>query len=128
MFPSHDLGKIGDKLEKRTLEILQSVDQRFRPTANSGATYQDNDISHPEWVVECKVKNGTQGISLNKSELLKLQKEAKKESKDWLGIVENSDGSTVAMMSLDQFATLLSEIDRLHNIIWDMKEESEGIV
>lgn len=95
--------KTGDDLEKKVSSLL---DSSFLPTAGSGSVFMDGDFSHPNYVVECKVKNATEGISLSKSEFSKLKKEAKKQGKDWLSITENASNDIVVSMDINEFVRL----------------------
>jgi Holliday junction resolvase len=98
----------GNSLEKKALRVLSEYG--FRQTAGSGSVFKDGDLSHPQYVVECKVRNSTSGLSISGSDLVKLIKEAKKQGKEWLAILENRDGVKSVMMDLNQFATLLEEL------------------
>lgn len=76
----------GDKLEERV-----SRDIGIPKTNNSGAKFDNGDLSNRYAIVECKYKDKPFLHSPN-SELKKLIKQAKKHSKDWFYIQENRAG------------------------------------
>jgi hypothetical protein len=91
---------IGDELENK---VISKLGEGFHRTGNSGATFKDGDIRNRRLVIECKVKNNTEGFSSPKSELKKLWKEANKQGKDWLYIEQNGDGKVMVLMDFDTF-------------------------
>jgi hypothetical protein len=71
----------------------------------------DGDLKHPEYVVECKVKNSSKGVSIPAKELTKLQAEAKKQFKEWLFVVENESGNISITMDITLFSEMLATIE-----------------
>lgn len=104
----------GDKFETDVKPLLEELG--FRPTAGSGSVFKDGDFSHEDFVLECKVKNATEGFSFGKADFEKLKKEAKKQGKDWLTLVENKNGEIVVSMGFDTFI-------QLHQTISDLEDD-----
>jgi hypothetical protein len=107
---------IGDQLEKKTLGLLKSC---FSTTAGSGSVWMDGDLKHPEYVVECKVKNATKGVTIPTKDLSKLQLEAKKQMKEWLFVVENGLGDISITMDIRTFSEILYQSE-----LWDSHAET----
>jgi len=106
--------EIGDKLEKKVIEDLNTVKGKqenlgFRPTANSGAKWSDGDIVHQDYVVECKVKSAKKGFSAPASELNKLIEVADKTFKDWIYVQEIHNGRKMVLMDYEAFIEITEE-------------------
>jgi hypothetical protein len=109
--------QIGDDLEKKTKILLKSS---FEFTAGSGSVWKDGDLRHKEYVVECKVKNATKGISVPAKDLAKLQEEAKKQLKEWLFVVENAKGDISITMDIRTFSEILYQSE-----LWDEHSKTQ---
>ena len=105
---------IGDQLEEKVIESLNTVngkleDLGFKPTANSGAKWSDGDITHPDYVIECKVKSTQKGFSAPNAELKKVKEIADKTLKDWIYVQEVSEGRTMVLMDYEAFMEITEE-------------------
>jgi len=98
--------KIGDDLEDR---VLKKLGPGFTLNGNSGATFSNGDIRHRNLVVECKVKNSTEGFTSPLAELKKLWALAKKECKDWLYIEQNQDNKIMVLVEFDAFLEMTED-------------------
>jgi hypothetical protein len=97
---------IGDELEKLALDRLGPA---FRTTAGSGSVWKDGDLRHQAVVVECKVKNSTEGFTAPLSELKKLKELAVQQGKDWLYIEENKNGNIMILLDFEAFIEMTEE-------------------
>lgn len=86
------------------LENLVSKDLGINKTTNSGAKWDNADLTNRDIIIECKVKS-TPGLSGAGPELKKLIQQAKKHSKDWAYIQENQMGK-FAIIDYNLFVTL----------------------
>lgn len=77
-------------------------------TARSGAHWDDGDLKHPDFVIECKYKSQP-NLTFPKNERTKLQEQAKRLLKDWIYLQSNNSGD-YAVMSLKTLEALLDEI------------------
>jgi hypothetical protein len=89
----------GDMLEDRI-----SHDLNINKTTNSGAKWDNGDLSNKRYIIECKVKN-KEGFQPCKGEINKLISQADKHSKDWFYIQQTLD-KTFVVMDYDVFITL----------------------
>jgi len=92
----------GDDLEERV-----SHDLGINKTTNSGAKWDNGDLTNREYIIECKVKAGN-GIQPCKAEISKLIAQAKKHYKDWIYIQETDD-NTFVVLDYNVFITLWSK-------------------
>lgn len=89
----------GDKLEDKV-----SFDLGINRTTNSGAKWDNADLTNKKLIIECKFKDKP-FISNPNSEIKKLIKQASKHNKDWLYIQQNQ-GGTFAVMDYNLFLEL----------------------
>lgn len=106
--------KIGDALEDDVLEDLNTVNGKknklgFTTTANSGAKWSDGDLTHPDYVIECKVKSTQKGFSAPNAELKKVKEIADKTLKDWIYVQEISNGRRMVLMDYEAFMEITEE-------------------
>lgn len=92
----------GDKLE----EIVSS-DLGINKTNNSGAKWDNADLTNRELIIECKVKD-KEGFQGCKSEIKKLMLQADKHSKEWVYIQQNKSGIFV-VIDYDYFLQLVTK-------------------
>jgi len=100
--------KIGDALEDDVLKSLNTVSGKkhklgFTTTANSGAKWSDGDLTHPDYVIECKVKSTQKGFSAPSGEIKKVKEIADKTLKDWIYVQEISEGRRMVLMDYEAF-------------------------
>jgi hypothetical protein len=100
----------GDKLERKVANLLD-----LETTAKSGGHWDNADLTtrdpnHPlrDFVIECKYKD-IPWLRPVRSEIEKVQAQAKKGFKDFIYIQENQAGDFV-IMSLDALASLIEKI------------------
>lgn len=81
----------GDRLEDKV-----AADLGLNKTTNSGAKWDNADLTNKKLIIECKVKSkdGFQGC---KSEIKKLITQAAKHSKEWVYIQQNNTGTFVVI-------------------------------
>jgi len=97
---------VGSQFEK---EILKRLGPAFSLTSGSGCKWRDGDLRHQAVVVECKVKNSTEGFSAPLRELNKLHSTAELQGKDWLYIQKNSSGKVMVLLDLEAFIEMTEE-------------------
>lgn len=83
--------EIGDELEDKI-----SADLGINKTTNSGAKFDNGDLTDKKLIVEAKVKSKS-SFSIPKGELSKLKKQADKHGKDWIYVQKNLSGTYVLM-------------------------------
>lgn len=81
----------GDKLED-----LVSTSLNINKTTNSGAKWDNADLTNTKLIVECKVK-GKENFQPCGNELKKLIAQAKKHGKEWVYVQENLSGRFVVI-------------------------------
>jgi hypothetical protein len=81
----------GDKLESKV-----SNDLGINKTTNSGAKWDNADLSDRNLIIECKYKDKPFLSGMN-PEIKKLIKQAKKHNKDWSYIQECNAGTFVVI-------------------------------
>lgn len=81
----------GDQLEARVANDLG-----INKTTNSGAKWDNADLTNRELIIECKVKD-KEGFQGCKSEIKKLIAQAAKHSKEWVYIQQNKSGTFVVI-------------------------------
>jgi hypothetical protein len=101
--------QLGKKLEHYVLEILQKTDARARLTNNSGAVSNDGDISHKDWVCECKLRN-TESITIDRKVWKKVCSQIKVGSlKSPVLFLENVHEERFVVLELNDFARLITK-------------------
>jgi ribosomal protein S24E len=75
----------GDKLEDKV-----SHDLGVTKTTNSGAKWDNADLTNKKYIVECKVKN-KDGFQPCKAEIKKLITQAIKHDKEWVYVQQTLD-------------------------------------
>jgi hypothetical protein len=88
MFMSREKGDILEDLVAHALGINK--------TTNSGAKFDNADLTNRQLIIECKVKS-KQNFQPCGSEIKKLIAQAKKHSKEWIYIQENLSGKFVVI-------------------------------
>lgn len=81
----------GDKLED-----FVSYHTGIKKTTNSGAKYDNADLSNRRFIIECKYKDKSSFQPCG-TELKKLMAQADKHGKDWIYIQENQGGIQVVI-------------------------------
>ena len=81
----------GDQLEARVANDLG-----INKTTNSGAKWDNADLTNRELIIECKVKD-KEGFQGCKPEIKKLMAQALKHSKEWVYIQQNKSGTFVVI-------------------------------
>ena len=101
--------QIGKKLEHYVLEILQKTDPKARLTNNSGAVSNDGDISHRDWLCECKLRN-TDSVTIDRKVWRKLCSQIKLGSlKTPVLFLENAHEERFVVLELNDFARLIEK-------------------
>lgn len=90
----------GDLLEDRVANDLG-----IKKTTNSGAKWDNADLSNRKLIIECKVKD-KEGFQGCKGEIKKLIAQAAKHSKEWAYIQQNKSG-TFVVIDYNYFLELL---------------------
>lgn len=103
--------KKGEDFEKKVAAAIPGSKQ----TVNSGATFDDGDLTHINFVIECKVKD-TKGISIPANLLKKVQKQAIKLGKDYL-IVNKIIGGSFVTLRMETFKEFLDDGKLLRDIV-----------
>lgn len=81
----------GDRLEDKVSEDL-----KLNKTTNSGAKWDNADLTNKKLIVECKVKS-KEGFQPCKGEIKKLISQAEKHSKEWIYIQQTQSGTYVVL-------------------------------
>ncbi|MCB1713329.1 MAG: hypothetical protein KDH96_12915 [Candidatus Riesia sp.] len=81
----------GDELETQV-----AFDLGINKTTNSGARFDNADLTNSDYIIECKVKNKN-GFQACGSEIKKLVSQAIKHDKDWIYIQQSADNTYVVM-------------------------------
>jgi len=89
----------GDKLEERV-----AIDLGINKTTNSGAKWDNADLTNREYIIECKVK-GADTFKPCGTELKKLIAQAVKHDKEWIYIQQVND-RTYTVIDYDFFLQL----------------------
>lgn len=97
--------KKGDKLEIRI-----SGDLKINRTTNSGAKFDNADLSNNDLIIEAKVKDKPTP-SITKKEIEKLIAQAKKHNKEWLYIQECNSG-TYVLLDYNFFLEILEKFNK----------------
>lgn len=92
--------KIGDEFEDEVMHLLN-----LKKTPNSGAMFNDGDLTGKDCVFELKVKSDQPHFRVDKKELSKLQSQADRRLKDWVYIQRTKGGDQVCM-DIELFAKL----------------------
>jgi hypothetical protein len=92
----------GDDLEERV-----SRDLAINKTTNSGAKWDNGDLTNKNVIIECKVKDKPILTGCG-PEIKKLIVQAKKHSKEWFYIQQNQAG-TFVVMDYNMFLELYRE-------------------
>jgi len=103
-----------NKLEAYVAEKLKEIYKYSRPTIASGATpVEKGDIKNPYFLIECKDWN-TKSFSIKKDVWDKLRAQAANDQyKDPVYVVENSSGDRLAIMCLEDWFSLVTELIQL---------------
>ena len=100
-------------LELYVAEKLISIYKYSRPTIASGATpIEKGDIKNPYFMIECKDWN-TDSFSIKHDVWKTVRCQAAREYKDAIYIVENKSSCRVAIMDLDDWFELVTELFQL---------------
>ena len=102
---------IGDALEEHVLETLPNTTK----TKGSGSVRGDGDIHHPVYMVECKTKYGSDGISITKLELRKGMQQALKVQLKPMFVMKNGLGQILACIPYRDMVNLLYTEDEEEN-------------
>ena len=103
----------GSLLEEYVASILEPTYKYSRPTIASGATpVEKGDVSNPYFCIECKCWN-TKSFSIREDVWHKIQVEAAREYKDAVYVVQNKSNAKLAIMSLDDWASIVIELIEL---------------
>lgn len=89
-----------------SLELLVSRLLDIKITKASGALNDDGDLRDDRLIIECKVKNGSNSISVPSALIQKVRDQAVKWSLDWLIVTQTKDKRAYVTMDLDTFAEL----------------------
>lgn len=91
----------GDKLEDQV-----AYDLGIKKTNNSGAKFDNGDLTDRNHIIECKYKTSPNGSFIGSAaEINKLKKQAGKHDKEWIYIQQNNT-STYVLMDYNFFMTL----------------------
>lgn len=92
----------GDELEKKV-----SQDLNINKTTNSGAKWDNADLTNKKYIIECKVKS-KDGFQPCKAEIKKLKAQALKHSKEWIYVQKTNTGM-YAVLDYNFFLELLQD-------------------
>lgn len=81
----------GDRLEDKVAHDLG-----INKTTNSGAKWDNADLTNRDLIIECKVKD-KEGFQGCKTEIKKVMAQAVKHSKEWVYIQQNKSGTFVVI-------------------------------
>jgi hypothetical protein len=98
--------QIGDEFEDMLCSSLG-----INKTTNSGAKFNNGDMSNSDFIIEAKVKNTSPTFKPDKKELTKLKKQAKTRLKEWIYIQRAADGDYV-LLELGTFLDLWNKNDK----------------
>lgn len=97
-----------NKEKGNDLENLVSKLLNIKITKGSGALNDDGDLRDDKLIIECKVKNGSDSVSVPSALIQKVRDQAVKWSLDWLIVTQTKDKKVYVTMNLDTFAELYS--------------------
>ena len=92
----------GDEFEDYISYLLN-----IKKTTNSGAKYDNGDLSNKDLIIECKVKS-KDGFQPCGKEIQKVINQANKHFKEWL-YIQKTNKETYVVLSLDHYLTLISD-------------------
>ena len=91
----------GDALESLVSKMLD-----INITKGSGALNDDGDLKDANLIIECKVKNGSNSISIPSALIQKVRDQAVKWGLDWVIATQTKDKKVYVTMNIDTFAEL----------------------
>lgn len=91
----------GDSLEKLVSSLLG-----IKITKGSGALNDDGDLRDDRLLIECKVKNGSNSVSIPSALIEKVRAQAVKWRLDWLIATQTKDKKVYVTMNIDTFAEI----------------------
>lgn len=94
----------GDKLEERV-----AIDLGINKTTNSGAKWDNADLTNREYIIECKVK-GADTFKPCGTELKKLIAQAVKHNKEWI-YIQSCNNQTYVVIDYDYFLEMWQKIN-----------------
>ena len=100
---SRDKQIIGEQFEKDCANLLD-----MQRTWSSGATLDNADLTDDHLLIECKVKNTVDGISIPKSLIEKVKEQATKWRRDW-AIASRTKAGDFIVLPVDVFAEIYEE-------------------
>lgn len=78
--------KKGDELESKVAKDLD-----INKTTNSGAKWDNADLTNKDLIIECKIRIG-KGLQACAADVRKLKAQALKHSKEWVYLQQSDDG------------------------------------
>ena len=103
----------GTRLENYVAAKLLPVYKYSRPTIASGATpVEKGDIKNPYFCIEAKAWS-TDSFSIKNDVWNKIVREAARERKDAIYVIENKSGSRLAVLDLDDWINFVVELIEL---------------
>jgi hypothetical protein len=94
----------GDQLEDLVAHTLN-----IKKSTNSGAKYDNGDLTNKDLIIECKVKSKDTFQPCG-PEIKKLEAQALKHSKDWL-YIQKTNKNIYVLMTWDSYLTLKDQAD-----------------
>jgi len=99
----------GDELESLVSTLLG-----MKITKGSGALNDDGDLKDSRLIIECKVKNGSNSISIPSALIEKVRAQAVKWGLDWLIATQTKDKKVYVTMGIDTFAEIYYQSKHQH--------------
>ena len=78
-----------------------------KKTKGSGSVRGDGDLHHPDYMLECKTNNKSEGISISKADLRKGIQQALKVNRRPIFVMKNALGQTWVCVPYMEFINLL---------------------
>lgn len=83
---------------------------KAKKTKASGAVRRDGDMHTPRYLVECKAKSNSTGVSITGAELKKGLQQAIKKNRQLLFVVENGQYQKFAVLRYEELVKLLETL------------------
>jgi len=98
---------IGNDLENLVYQRMLTFDPETTLTSNSGARFQDGDVSTRLFRIECKNTPSQKSFSIKRGTWRKIQKTADVYSKTGIIVSKNQDGDVVVHIKFSEFMCIL---------------------
>ena len=110
-------------------EVLEVLGEAFSKTANSGAMFDDADLKHPEFVVECKLRPlAAVSTSIPDVHLNQLMRQAVKLNKDWIFVKKVTNDLSLAAVDLNMLSMLISERDHYKTECAELQDRLDNAI